>query len=240
MTRKMPIIITGGGQRLGLACAKALSAQGHDIVITYRTAREDIDLLEEQGISCIQADFSSVSGVDDFIATIQDRYSAIRGIIHNASEWESEEGCSDTAKLMEKMWHVHVFAPYRINLAFEALLCAGSDQNGHADIIHMTDYVTEKGSDKHMAYAASKAGLANLTCSFAKRFAPQIKVNSVAPSLLMFNDGDDAEYREKALKKSLLRKEPGEQEGVLAIQYILDSRYMTGRTLSLDGGRHLA
>jgi dihydromonapterin reductase / dihydrofolate reductase len=41
------------------------------------------------------------------------------------------------------------------------------------------------------------------------------------------------------LNKSLLRKEPGEQEGVLAIQYILDSRYMTGRTLSLDGGRHL-
>jgi dihydromonapterin reductase/dihydrofolate reductase len=239
MTRKMPIIITGGGQRLGLACAKALVAQGYEVIITYRREREDIAILEGQGISCIQADFSSISGVDEFIATIQARYSGLGGIIHNASEWESEEDCLDTALLMEKMWQVHVFAPYRINLAFEALLCAGSEQDGQADIIHMTDYVAEKGSDKHIAYAASKAGLANLTCSFAKRFAPRIKVNAIAPSLLMFNSGDDTEYRNKALNKSLLRKEPGEQEGVLAIQYILDSRYMTGRTLSLDGGRHL-
>nr|WP_111638387.1 dihydromonapterin reductase [Marinomonas shanghaiensis] len=239
MVRKMPIIITGGGQRLGLACAKALVAQGYDVVITYRKTREDIAALEEQGITCLQADFSTSTGVDTFIATIKSRYSALGGIIHNASEWAAEEGCADTGLLMEKMWQVHVFAPYRINLAFEALLCAGSEQDGQADIIHMTDYVVEKGSDKHIAYAASKAGLANLTSSFAKRFAPKVKVNAIAPSLLMFNESDDDEYRNKALNKSLLRKAPGEQEGVMAVQYILGSRYMTGRTLSLDGGRHL-
>lgn len=239
MTRKMPIIITGGGQRLGLACAKALLAKGYNVIITYRKARKDIATLEEQGVTCIQADFSTSSGVDSFTSSILERYSALGGIIHNASEWESEEGCLNTALLMESMWQVHVFAPYRINLAFEALLCAGAEQDGQADIIHMTDYVAEKGSDKHIAYAASKAGLANLTCSFAKRFAPHIKVNSIAPSLLMFNSNDGDDYRSKALRKSLLRKEPGEQEGVLAVQYILDSRYMTGRTLSLDGGRHL-
>ncbi|PYF84021.1 MULTISPECIES: dihydromonapterin reductase [Marinomonas] len=239
MIRKMPIIITGGGQRLGLACAKALVAKGYNVIITYRKARKDIAVLEEQGITCIQADFSTSAGVDSFTSNILERYSALGGIIHNASEWESEEGCSNTAILMENMWQVHVFAPYRINLAFEALLCAGAEQDGQADIIHMTDYVAEKGSDKHIAYAASKAGLANLTSSFAKRFAPHIKVNSIAPSLLMFNSGDDDDYRSKALRKSLLRKEPGEQEGVLAVQYILDSLYMTGRTLSLDGGRHL-
>ncbi|MCW4629539.1 MULTISPECIES: dihydromonapterin reductase [Marinomonas] len=239
MMRKMPIIITGGGQRLGLACAKALLAQGYDVIITYRKVRESIVALEEQGVTCIQADFSTASGVDEFVANILSRYSALGGIIHNASEWAPEEGCADTALLMEKMWQVHVFAPYRINLAFEALLCAGSEQDGQADIIHMTDYVVEKGSDKHIAYAASKAGLANLTCSFAKRFAPKVKVNAIAPSLLMFNESDDDEYRNKALNKSLLRKAPGEQEGVMAVQYILGSRYMTGRTLSLDGGRHL-
>jgi dihydromonapterin reductase/dihydrofolate reductase len=239
MMRKMPIIITGGAQRLGLACAKSLVTQGYRVIITYRRERKDIAELEAQGITCVQADFSSSAGVDGFIEKIQHQYSALGGIIHNASEWESEESASDTALLMEKMWQVHVFAPYRINLAFEGLLCAGSKLDGQADIIHMTDYVAEKGSDKHIAYASSKAGLANLTCSFAKRFAPQIKVNAIAPSLLMFNSGDDAEYRNKALNKSLLRKEPGEQEGVLAVQYILGSRYMTGRTLSLDGGRHL-
>lgn len=239
MARKLPIIITGGGQRLGLACAKSLLSDGYNVIVTYRKNREHLAALEALGATCIQADFSTVLGVDAFVTHIQSNYSALGGIIHNASEWVSEESGEDTALLMEKMWQVHVFAPYRINLAFEALLRAGAEQDGQADIIHMTDYVVEKGSDKHIAYAASKAGLANLTHSFAKRFAPNIKVNSIAPSLLMFNHGDDPEYRTKALNKSLLRMEPGEQEGVLAVQYILNSCYMTGRTLSLDGGRHL-
>jgi dihydromonapterin reductase/dihydrofolate reductase len=239
MMRKMPIIITGGAQRLGLACAKSLVAQGYRVIITYRRERKDLAELEAQGITCVQADFSTSLGVDAFIDKIRTEYSALGGIIHNASEWEPEESSADTAILMEKMWQVHVFAPYRINLAFEGLLCAGSEIDGQSDIIHMTDYVAEKGSDKHIAYASSKAGLANLTCSFAKRFAPKIKVNAIAPSLLMFNDSDDEEYRANALNKSLLHKVPGEQEGVLAVKYILDSQYMTGRTLSLDGGRHL-
>ena len=239
MMRKMPIIITGGAQRLGLACAKALLVQGYQVIITYRRMRDEITQLEAQGIACIQADFSTAAGVEAFISQIRNDYSALGGIVHNASEWDSEEEGEDTSLLMEKMWQVHVFAPYRINLAFEALLCAGAEHDGQADIIHMTDYVAEKGSDKHIAYAASKAGLANLTHSFAKRFAPRIKVNAIAPSLLIFNQHDDDEYRNKALNKSLLRKEPGEQEAVLAVQYILDSHYMTGRTLSLDGGRHL-
>lgn len=240
MTRKMPIIITGGGQRLGLACAKALVAQNYEVIITYRKVREDIELLEKQGICCIQADFSTQLGVDKFISEIQRDYQALGGIIHNASEWAAEKGCSDTALLMQKMWQIHVSAPYRINLAFEALLFAGAKIEGQADIIHMTDYVAEIGSNNHIAYASSKAGLTNLTYSFAKRFAPHVKVNAIAPSLLMFNDEDDEEYRQKSLSKSLLHREPGEQEGVLAVQYILSSRYITGRTLSLDGGRHLA
>ena len=54
---------------------------------------------------------------------------------------------------------------------------------GHAasDIIHFTDYVVERGSDKHIAYAASKAALDNMTRSFARKLAPEVKVNSIAP-----------------------------------------------------------
>lgn len=240
MTVRAPIIITGGAQRLGLACAQALVEKNYEVIITYRKVRERLKVLEKQGIRCIQADFSNQAGVDSFISLIQNDYQSLRGIIHNASEWESEELNSDTAALMEKMWQVHVFAPYRMNLAFEGLLYAASDYYGTADIIHMTDYVAEKGSDKHIAYASSKAGLANLTVSFAKRLAPKVKVNSISPSLLMFNENDSSEYKEHTLNKSLLHTEPGEQELVLAIKYILGSLYMTGRTLSLDGGRHLA
>ena len=56
----------------------------------------------------------------------------------------------------------------------------------------------------------------------------------------MFNPEDGPEYRQRALQKSLLRIAPGEDEGVNTIRYILGSRYLTGKIIALDGGRHLA
>ena len=141
---------------------------------------------------------------------------------------------------METMLKVHVLAPYLLNLECGDLLRRYGEQHGYADIIHMTDYVVSTGSKKHIAYAASKAALDNLTLSFASKLAPAVKVNSIAPALLMFNQQDDAQYRERALKKSLLGIVPGESEGVNAIQYVLQSRFLTGKTIALDGGRHLA
>ena len=146
----------------------------------------------------------------------------------------------DASLVLQRMLSVHVGAPYLLNLECGELLHRYGEQHGFADIVHMSDYVATSGSSKHIAYAASKAALDNLTLSFASKFAPMVKVNSIAPALLMFNAGDDDVYRQKALKKSLLGIVPGEEEGVAAIQYLLQSRYLTGKTIALDGGRHLA
>ena len=97
----------------------------------------------------------------------------------------------------------------------------------------------ERGSDKHIAYAASKAALDNMSRSFARKLAPEIKVNAIAPSLILFNEGDDAEYRKQALDKSLMKIAPGEKEISDLIEYLFSSRYVTGRSFAVDGGRHL-
>jgi len=132
---------------------------------------------------------------------------------------------------------VHANAPYQLNLALKDAL---QSENGTlADIIHMTDYVQDTGSENHIAYAASKAALHNLTLSFARVYAPYVKVNSIAPSLVMFNDDDTQEYREKALNKNLLGLVPGAQEAVKAVNYLLTAEYVTGQTLHLNGGRNL-
>ena len=133
------------------------------------------------------------------------------------------------------MMDVHVTAPYRINLALEPQLKAGSP----ADIIHIGDYVSGRGSRKHIAYAASKAAQDNLTLSFAARLAPDVKVNSIAPALILFNEDDDEAYREKTLKKSLMQREGGLDELLHHVDYLMDSGYVTGRVVHMDGGRHL-
>ena len=81
-----------------------------------------------------------------------------------------------------------------------------------------------------LGYSASKAALANLTLSFSRLLAPKVKVNSLAPSLIMFNEGDSEAYREKTLKKSLRGIEPGVEVAVQTLQFLLDNPYITGRS----------
>jgi dihydromonapterin reductase/dihydrofolate reductase len=235
-----PIVITGGAQRLGLAAALALNEENYRVVITYRKQRPLLAKLEQKGIETIQADFGSEAGIMAFADTLGYRYHSLRALIHNASEWLPEGGEQPDSFVLQRMLNIHVTAPYLLNQECGDLLRRHGELRGYADIIHMSDYVASIGSKKHIAYAASKAALDNLTLSFASKFAPLVKVNSIAPALLMFNQNDDAAYREKAVKKSLLGIAPGESEGVNAIRYLLESKYLTGKTIALDGGRHLA
>lgn len=236
MLMTAPILITGGAQRLGLAIAQDLLHQKRSIIVTYRTQKPSVAKLVSQGAIAIKADFASNQGIKTFIEQLQAHTSELSGIIHNASDWDKEKpsnSIDDCARILTKMMQVHVNAPYQINLTCKDMLIAG------ADIIHMTDYVQDKGSSKHIAYAASKAALHNLTLSFASLLAPSVKVNSIAPSLLMFNDDDGEDYKNKALSKSILGICPGAQEAVKAVNFLLSSDYVTGQTLHLNGGRHL-
>ncbi len=235
-----PIVITGGAQRLGLAAALALHDEIAPVVITYRTERPQLELLRERGIETLRAEFDGGDATLAFADALRQRYVSLRAIIHNASEWVPEGGSLPDAEVLRRMLDVHVAAPYLINLACGDLLRRHGEAHGLADIIHLSDYVAGTGSKKHTAYAASKAALDNLTLSFASKYAPLVKVNSIAPALLMFRPGDDSEYRSKAQRKSLLEAAPGEAEGVEAIRFLLQSRYLTGKTIALDGGRHLA
>ncbi len=235
-----PIVITGGAQRLGLAAALALHGPEQPVVVTYRSERPGLESLRAQGIETIRADFDSHRSILDFADELRNRYHLLRALIHNASEWIPESGEASDSEVLDRMLTIHVAAPYLINQKCGELLRRYGARHGQADIIHMSDYVAGIGSAKHIAYASSKAALDNLTLSFAAKYAPLVKVNSIAPALLMFNHDDDPAYREKALRKSLLGVVPGESEGVNTIRYILESRYLTGKTIALDGGRHLA
>ncbi|WP_229744621.1 dihydromonapterin reductase [Neiella marina] len=230
------IIITGGAQRVGMAVAKDLAARGHSVVISYRRDKASLEELQQLGITCIQADFSSQTGINQFIAAVKLCCNSIRALIHNASDWQPESVNVSPQDTMTQMMQIHAMVPYQLNLALAELL--GS--NGCGDIIHMTDYVEKTGSKKHIAYAASKAALHNMTKSFAALLAPTVKVNSIAPGLIMFNEDDDEAYRQKAKTKSLMAIEPGANVVIDTVNYILSNTYLTGSCIDLDGGRALA
>jgi Dehydrogenases with different specificities (related to short-chain alcohol dehydrogenases) len=232
-----PILITGAGRRIGLALAHHMLNQQQPVIASYRTPSPSIEVLQKAGAICIQADFSHDAGILTFAAEVKTHCTSLRGVIHNASAWVAESPQNSLSSIMHEMMQIHVNAPYLLNHALENLLRG----HGHAagDIIHFTDYVVERGSDKHIAYAASKAALDNMTRSFAKKLAPEVKVNAIAPALILFNETDDAAYRQQALNKSLMKIVAGEKEIIDLVDYILGSCYVTGRTFAVDGGRPL-
>ena len=231
-----PVLITGASQRVGLALAENLLSNNYPVIVTYRTHKASIGALEKAGAVAICADFSTDQGIAECIAAVKKHTNELRAIIHNASQWDSEKTSDDYAALFDSMMQIHAKTPYLLNMGLKDLL---TSHNEAADIIHITDFVQSVGSEKHLAYAASKAALHNLTLSFAQMLAPRVKVNTIAPALLMFNEGDDDAYKEKALKKSLMQTEPGAVAAVDAVNYLLNSTYVTGETLQVNGGRHL-
>lgn len=232
-----PILITGASRRIGLHLARTFLGRGIPVLGTFRTDRDSLVDLREQGADLYYCDFQDDEQINLFTRTISSRYNKLRAIIHNASEWLPDDNGLAANETMHRMMQVHTTAPYQINLALAHLLQAVPDRA--SDIIHIGDYVSGRGSTKHIAYAASKAAQDNLTLSFAARLAPAVKVNSIAPALILFNEDDGAEYRKKALKKSLVEREGGLEEFQRTVDYLMDSQYVTGRLLHLDGGRHL-
>lgn len=230
------ILITGVGKRIGLYLAQAFIDKGYQVIGTFRRHYPSIDALSEAGADLYCCDFTQAEEVQTFIDAIMAKYPQLDAIVHNASQWLPDDSPLAPEQIMATMMQVHVTAPYQINLGLAPLLTQGDRLS---DIIHLTDYVAQKGSKKHIAYAASKAALENMTLSFATKLAPHVKVNSIAPALICFNEHDDEQYKQQALAKSLLQREAGEIEVLKAIEYLMASHYITGHSLALDGGRHL-
>jgi len=229
-----PILITGASQRIGLHCAKRLLADGHRVIATYRSERPGAGELQRLGATVLFADFATEQGILEFIEQLRASTGSLRAIVHNASLWLPEENGNE-AETFRQLFNCHMLAPYLINLHCTELLL----QSSPADIVHISDDVTRKGSKRHMAYSASKAGLENLTLSFAARLAPQIKVNGIAPALIQFQPADNSAYKTKTLAKSALGFEPGAEVVYQGLRYLLDNPYVTGTTLAINGGRHI-
>lgn len=147
------------------------------------------------------------------------------------SDFESSE------KRLEALFQLHVKTPYLLNTALRPLLNKSTSRL--KDIISISDYSVERASSEHIAYLASKAAMQNMCKGFAKKFAPTIKVNDIAPALIVFNESDSEDYKQKRLAQSALGIEPGEIVVWQAVQYLMNSPYTTGTILPLEGGRSL-
>ncbi len=90
--------------------------------------------------------------------------------------------------VINRMMQIHVNAPICSTMRWRRCCAARPCRQRHYPYHRLRGGAR---GDKHIAYAASKAALDNVTRSFARKLAPEVKVNAIAPSLIMFNEGDD-------------------------------------------------
>lgn len=233
------VLVTGTSRRVGLHLAKRLHEDGYSVLAHYRSETEGVQELKSLGIETIRADFDSRDSVLEFVTRLRHQYRSLRAIIHNASSFTAtDDDLARAAEQYEAFFYVHMMAPFLINQGLHDRL---QGEDGHpADIIHITDINAENPTPRFDIYGTTKAGLHNMMLVLAKKYAPAIKVNAIAPGPVLFTESHSEQVRQYMMEETPLACEGGAEPVYLAVKSLLINPFLTGVSIPVDGGRRLS
>lgn len=235
-------LITGGAKRLGRETALALARGGTHLAIHFNSSEEPARVLcrelEELGVRAfpIGADLADADAVEGLFEEAWEALGGIDLLVNNASVFP--------AGRMEEMSFHDLLSNLRINawapfLLTRALWQRVQGTEALASVVSLLDTRLVGGDLAHAPYHLSKVMLAELTTMMALEFAPELRVNGVAPGAVLSPEGLDEAYLER-LAETLPLKHRGYPADIAgAILYLLGAPFVTGQLLFVDGGRHL-
>lgn len=237
-------IITGG-KRIGAAVALALAGRGMQIALSYNRSQDEAqraaDTIQANGGRAFiyQTDLSRADAVRAFVDRAAADLGSVNALLNMASVYSSV----NFEELDERAWD----AVMNVDLK-AAFLCARAAvphmrTRGGGRIINFTDWVARSGRPRYkgyLPYYVAKHGVVGLTEALALELAEDhILVNAIAPGpILAPPETTDEEYRAVEAATPLGRW-GGEAEIVAAVIFLLETEFMTGETIRIDGGRHL-
>ena len=242
--RDKAALITGG-KRIGLLIAEELARHGANVALSYARSRSEAEdgatrvrAIGRQA-AAIQADLSSPDGCRAVVTGAADAFGRLDILINMASVYARKS----FADLRLADWN----APLDVDLR-ASFLCAHEAvphmrAQGGGRIINFADWVARSGRPRYtgfVPYYVAKAGVIALTEALALELAgDNILVNAIAPGpILAPPETSDAEF--KAVEEATpLGRWGGEREIVKAVLALIDSDFITGETIRVDGGRHL-
>ena len=231
-------LVTGGAKRIGRAVALALAGVGVHVVLHYRNseseAHETAGLVEALGVQAhpIQADLSDPIAVDRLMEQALVLGTSLDFLINSASIFPTQTLMGLTAENLDENLRVNTLAPFALSKRF-------FEQKREGAIVNFLDARMVDYDRLHVPYHLSKRMLHDLTRMMAVDFAPRVRVNAVAPGLILPPEGEDQAYLEKLSSTNPLQRY-GSTDGIAeAVLFLLRSGFVTGQVLYVDGGRHL-
>jgi len=151
-----------------------------------------------------------------------------------------EEGTKEQPEVNPPDSEVHESVKsYKTEIVTEAAYGAGSSGNTRAAVINFLDTRIASDDSAHFSYHASKRLFHTLTKQAALKFAPELRVNAIAPGLILPPVGEGVEYLKKRTHWNILNTYGNEKDITDAVVFLLKSRFISGQVLYVDGGQHL-
>ena len=237
------VLITGGAARVGRHLALALSAEGWKIHLHYRSKSTEAEDLAHQiiksGGNCTlhHADLADPIAAEQLIHDI-DVHKGQMALINNASLFELDSAYDVSAAVIDKHMAVNMVAPAMMTKAFAAMVKPHFPATRGA-VINITDAKLSGLNPDYFSYTLSKIALDGLTTLAAQAYAPYLRVNGIAPGIILRSgDQTDEEY-EIAHRRNPLGQGAVLEDISRTVIMILDTMAMTGHTVTIDGGLHL-
>jgi pteridine reductase len=239
------VLITGGAKRVGAAICRRRHAAGANLMLHYRSSAGEARLLQaelnhvrQDSVALIQADLLDLAKLPAIIEQTLARFGRLDALVNNASSFFP----TPVGEISPTDWEDLIGTNLRAPL-FLAQSAAAALRKAEGAIVNITDIHAERPLKNFVVYSVAKAGLVGLTRSLARELAPEIRVNAVAPGPILWPDDQtfDELSRQRIISHTPLRREGTPEEIAKAVHYlIVDADYVTGETINVDGGRHVA
>lgn len=235
------VLITGAAKRIGEALTHHFAQRGWEVIIHCNNSRGDADrlsthlrnLFEDRQFPVIAADFSDpVSASDAIFSELRILNLCPEVLINSASVFNPGLLADTSYTHLRRQMAVNFEAPFMLMKAFRQYCKKGC-------IVNILDTRVTSNDSRHAAYTLSKKVLMHLTEMAGLEWAPEIRVNAVAPGAVLPPPGQDETYLKDVVAGTPLKQAVSPGDLADAVWFLVNNGTITGQIIYCDGGAHL-
>jgi NAD(P)-dependent dehydrogenase (short-subunit alcohol dehydrogenase family) len=240
---KGKVALITGGARIGQVVAQTLAVRGCSVALTYRGSQEAAEAAataaRETGVRALtlRADATDEAQIIAAVTEATRTLGRLDILINMASTYIRTPDPTVTD------WTAALDANARSAFLFSRHAAPFMKAGGGGRIVNMSDWLVLSGRPRYPGYTpyyASKAAVAALTESMALDLAPEILVNSIAPGPILAPPDLSADELAEVMDATPLARWGGAEEIAKAALFLIETDFVTGESIRVDGGRHLA
>jgi pteridine reductase len=233
-------LVTGGGCRLGRAIAESIGRSGIGVAVHYHSSAEGADAAVEvirasgAAAEAFPCDLSLPESPDALVRDVVASFGRLDILVNSAAVMLRTPFGEVSSEDWDRMMKLNLRAPF-----FLAQAAAPYLKEARGCVVNIADLAAFESWPAYVPHGMSKAGIVQMTRALARVLAPEVRVNGIAPGVVMLPDGWPAESEERLASTTPLGRLGRPTDVLAALHYLLEAGFVTGETLIVDGGRHV-